>query len=176
MQNSFTANNRWQMPLISSLSFKGMYGDMLPREADCDIEVISNDPVGSDAIYTLPQLPSGMHTREINYKIRVPYILSEMQDVYYKGVFTNSLNMNLDNFDKFDFLHIPFEFAEMFVNAEIGHMEEVCMDVRGHRVYQPALRQPSEICGKLFVCQQKYLSDKHTNKQKQRCFRSCIFK
>lgn len=176
MQNSITPDHRWDSPLISSLSFKGSFSGRSQELFDCDLEVFSNDIVGSDAIYSLPQLPSTVHTREINYKVHVPYILPEMRDVYYKGVFTNSLTMNIHNFNKFDFLYLPFRFAEQFTNAEVGYTEEVCMPFRGHIVRQPGLRHPSEICGRLLLFGQKCPSQIQEKKQKHMCFRTCIFK
>ena len=93
--NALEPYKRWDAPFISSLSFKGNFGDMHNSAYDVDMEVVSNNPLGEDAIYVLPQLPSIMHTREVSYSVRVPKIFPECSDIYIKGIFTNSLKRHL---------------------------------------------------------------------------------
>ena len=174
MTVSFSARRR--SPLLTSLNYQGFYDIANSNDISCDIEVISGSPIGEDVIYSLPQLPSALHTRRISYKVRVPYILPEMSEVYYKGIFNNSIAINLHRFDKFDFMYLPFKLGEHFNNAEFNHYDDVVMNFKWHPVVRPNYNSPSEICGELFLLPQKYPDEKQLKKQQHMCFRSCIFK
>ena len=167
---------KWNSPFISSLSFKSNFRGMHNNAYDVDMEVVSNNPFGEDAIYVLPQLPSIVHTREINYSVRVPKIFPECSNIYINGIFTNSLKRNLKYFNKWEFLYMPLRFWEHFDCANAGYVHEVCMPVRGHIVHQPTRMEPSEIKGTLYLLPQKYPSETQVKKQKHMCYRTCIFK
>ena len=174
--NALEPYKRWDAPFISSLSFKGNFGDMHNSAYDVDMEVVSNNPLGEDAIYVLPQLPSIMHTREVSYSVRVPKIFPECSDIYIKGIFTNSLKRHLQNFNKWEFLYMPFRFSEFFDHANVGYAHEMCIPFRGHTIHQPTRIEPTEVKGTLYLLPQKYPSETQVKKQKHMCFRTCIFK
>lgn len=176
MQNTLSPLNRWRSPFISGLSFKGNYGTSRNQIINCDLEIVTDSPLAEDIIYSLSQLPSAMHTHEITYSIRVPSVLPECRDIYLSGLFTNSLRYNLYKFSKWEFLYLPFDFHEYFINCEIGGCDDIVMNIRGHAVHQAGVRYPSFVKGTLYLASQKYPSEAQTRKQQHKCFRSCIFK
>ena len=174
--NLITSHKGWNNPFISSLSFKGNFGTPHNSVYDVDMEVVSNNPLGEDVIYTLPQLPSITHTREISYSVRVPKIFPECSNIYITGIFTNSLKRNLKHFSKWEFLYMPLRFMEHFDHANVGYAHDICMPFRGHVVHQPTRIEPTEVKGTLYLLPQKYPSEAQVKKQKHMCYRTCIFK
>ena len=174
--NPVTSHRRWNNPFISSLSFKGNFGTPHNSVYDVDMEVVSRNPLGEDVIYTLPQLPSIMHTREINYSVRVPEIFPECSNIYITGIFTISLKMNLRHFSKWEFLYTPLRFLEHFDHANVGYAHDICMSLRGHVIHQPTRIEPTEVKGTLYLLPQKYPGETQAKKQKHMCYRTCIFK
>ena len=162
---------KWDSPFISSLSFSGNFNNTI-----YNMEVVSKNSFGEDTIYVLPQLPSIMHTREINYSVRVPKIFPECSDIYITGIFTNSLKMNLRHFSKWEFLYTPLRFSEHFDHVNAGYTHEVCMQFRGHILHQPTRIEPTAVKGTLFLLPQKYPDETQAKKQKHMCYRTCIFK
>lgn len=174
--NPATPTRGWGTPFISSLSFKGNFGTPHNSVYDVDMEVVSNNPLGEDVIYTLPQLPSITHTREISYSVRVPKIFPECSNIYITGIFTNSLKRNLKYFNKWEFLYTPLIFLEHFDHANAGYTHEVGMSFHGHTLHQPTRIEPTEVKGTLYLLPQKYPSEAQVKKQKHMCYRTCIFK
>lgn len=166
--NPMTSGNN---PFIISLSFSGNFDNTI-----YNMEVVSNNPLGEDVIYVLPQLPAITHTREINYSVRVPKIFPECSDIYVNGIFTNSLKMNLKHFSKWEFLYIPLRFMEYFDQANVGYVHDICMPLRGPIIHQPTRIEPTEVKGTLYLLPQKYPSETQVKKQKHMCYRTCIFK
>ena len=174
--NPVTSHRGWNSPFISSLSFKGNFRDTHNNTYDVDMEVVSNNPLGEDVIYVLPQLPAIMHTREISYSVHVPKIFPECTDIYVTGIFTNSFLMNFRHFSKWEFLYIPLRFMEHFDQANVGYAHDICMPLRGPRIHQPTRIEPTEVKGTLYLLPQKYPSEAQVKKQKHMCYRTCIFK
>lgn len=171
-----TPPRNWDNPFISSISFKGNFGNKHNNTHDVDMEVVSRNPFGEDVIYVLPQLPSIMHTREINYSVRVSEIFPECSNIYITGIFTNSLKRNLKYFNKWEFLYTPLRFMEHFDHANAGYAHDICMPLRGYIIHQPTRIEPSEIKGTLYLLPQKYPDETQAKKQRHTCYRTCIFK
>ena len=169
--NQITSPRSYPSPFISSLSFSGNFNNTA-----YNMEVVSKNSFGEDVIYILPQLPSIMHTREINYSVRVPEIFPECSDIYINGIFTNSLKRNLEYFSKWEFLYTPLRFSEHFDHANVGYAHDICMPFRGHVVHQPTRIEPTEVKGTLFLLPQKYPDEMQAKKQRHMCYRTCIFK
>ena len=172
--NLVTSPRRWNSPFISSLSFKD--NSWSEYNSTCNMELVSGSQFGEDTIYVLPQLPSITHTREINYSVRVPEVVPGDNDIYINGIFTNSLKMNLRNFNKWEFLYTPLRFMEHFHRANASCAHEICISVHGHVVHQPTRIEPAAVKGTLYLLPQKYPSETQAKKQKHMCYRTCIFK
>lgn len=172
--NPVTSPRKWNSPFISSLSFKDNFWGK--DNNIYNMEVVSNNPLGEDVIYTLPQLPAITHTREINYSVRVHKIFPECSDIYINGIFTSSLKMNLRYFSKWEFLYIPLIFLEHFDHANAGYTHDICMSFNGHTLHQPTRIEPTEVKGTLYLLPQKYPDETQVKKQKHMCYRTCIFK
>ena len=140
------------------------------------MELVSGSQFGEDTIYVLPQLPSITHTREINYSVRVPEVVTGDNDIYINGIFTNSLKRNLEYFSKWEFLYIPLRFLEHFHRANASCAHEICISVHGHAVHQPTRIEPAAVKGTLYLLPQKYPDETQVKKQKHMCYRTCIFK
>lgn len=140
----------------------------------CDITVLSQMPLAEDVIYVLPQLPrfSDNECLEINYKIRVNNVFPECVDRYNYGLFNNSLETMISNFDKFDMLYIP-PFADIFQGVTQDYVDAMYVGT-GDFVHSPAA--PPDINGALVIPPAKVPSKEIENKQKQRALRSQIFK
>ena len=175
LSNPITSPKRWDSPFISSISFKGNFGNKHNSIYDVDMEIVSGEQFGEDAIYVLPQLPSIMHMREINYSVRVPEIFQECSNIYINGIFTNSLKRNLKYFSKWEFLYTPLRFSEHFDHANVGYTREISMPFRGHVIHQPIRTEPTAIKGTLYLLPQKYPYETQVKKQKHMCYRTCIF-
>lgn len=161
---------RWKSPLISALNFTSLEG------IDIYVEIITEDSLATDIIYALPQIPANLNAKEVSYAVRIPYIAEGALDLYYSGLFTNSLLCNLQMFTKYDFLYIPCIFTEVLDSINIGYADAEPMPFWGHITHQTHIRKPEEIKGSLIIHEQKYPTEKMVAKQKQMCFRSCIFK
>ena len=166
-----TPPRSYPSPFISSLGFQDNF-----RDNTYNMEVVSNNQFGEDAIYVLPQLPSIMHTKEINYSVRVPEIVPGDNDIYINGIFTNSLKRNLKYFSRWEFLYTPLKFLEHFDYATAGYAHEICMQFRGHTLHQPTRIEPPAVKGTLYLLPQKYPDETQAKKQKHMCYRTCIFK
>ena len=178
MQSALTPPRRLQQrPLLSSLSYEGMgiFGRNDNYNMCCSIGVFTEQLLGEDVTYVLPQIPTLEHMSKITYKICVSNIIPEYRDTYLGGLFTNSLIMNIGNFDKYAFLYIPV-FYEYFKDIECGQCKNMNINVGGHAVHQAGLREPSYVEGTLILKNQKYPSKKLSNKQANKAFRSCIFR
>ena len=117
-----------------------------------------------------------MHTKEINYSVRVPEIVPGDNDIYINGIFTNSLKRNLKYFSKWEFLYTPLRFLEHFDYATTGYAHEICMQFRGHTLHQPTRIEPPAVKGTLYLLPQKYPDETQAKKQKHMCYRTWIFK
>ena len=140
------------------------------------MELVSGSQFGEDTIYVLPQLPSITHTREINYSVRVPEVVTGDNDIYINGIFTNSLKRNLEYFNKWEFLYTPLRFVEHFHHANASCAHEICISFHGHTVHQPTRIEPAAVKGTLYLLPQKYPDETQVKKQKHMCYRTCIFK
>ena len=140
------------------------------------MELVSGSQFGEDTIYVLPQLPSITHTREINYSVRVPEVVSGDNDIYINGIFTNSLKRNLEYFSKWEFLYTPLRFMEHFHHANASCAHEICISVHGRTVHRPTRIEPAAVKGTLYLLPQKYPDETQVKKQKHMCYRTCIFK
>ena len=169
--NLITPPRSYPRPFISSLSFSGNFDN-----STCNMELVSGSQFGEDTIYVLPQLPSITHTREINYSVRVPEVVTGDNDIYINGIFTNSLKRNLEYFSKWEFLYTPLRFMEHFHRANASCAHEICISVHGHVVHQPTRIESAAVKGTLYLLPQKYPSETQVKKQKHMCYRTCIFK
>ena len=169
--NLITPPRSCPSPFISSLSFSGNFDN-----TTYNMELVSGSQFGEDTIYVLPQLPSITHTREINYSVRVPEVVTGDNDIYINGIFTNSLKRNLEYFSKWEFLYTPLRFMEHFHRANASCAHEICMSFRGHVIHQPTRIEPAAVKGTLYLLPQKYPDETQVKKQKHMCYRTCIFK
>ena len=169
--NLITPPRSYPSPFISSLSCSGNFDN-----TTYNMELVSGSQFGEDTIYVLPQLPSITHTREINYSVRVPEVVSGGNDIYINGIFTNSLKRNLEYFSKWEFLYTPLRFMEHFHRANASCAHEICISFHGHTVHQPTRIEPAAVKGTLYLLPQKYPDETQVKKQKHMCYRTCIFK
>lgn len=159
---------------ITSMEFRGLDAAEATVEAYCTIQGIF-----SDVINILTQIPNE-NLNICNYKLDLDYADENLlqyirinSNSYIRKAYFNKL----ESADKYFALYCPFPEVEVINYVDwCSKINVVPMHVGGHTMYQHGLRQNPSISGTIYCRNSKRPSHQIMLKQRQRAWRTCIFK